>query len=700
MPKLVIVESPAKAKTIKNYLGKDYEVMSTMGHIRDLPKRSMGINFNNNYEPLYITIDGKEKAVRDLKAVAKKADEVYLATDPDREGEAIARHLAYLFNIDPQLTSRVTFEEITKNGVKKGMDNPRCIDMNLFYAQQARRVLDRIVGYTLSPFLQRKVQRGLSAGRVQSVAVRLIVDREREIEAFKPEEYWHIDAVLYPEGTKKEFSARLRTVEGVAADDFKISDKENCEKIVNELDKETFVISDIKERQRKRSPEPPFITSTLQQDASRRFGFTARRTMNAAQNLYDGVAVEGYGTVGLITYMRTDSTRISAEAHNEAVAYIGQVYGAKYALKTPRAFKSKRAVAAQEAHEAIRPTMVDITPGIASKTLTADQNKIYRLVWERFIASRMTDEIQNTVTVNISAGKYRLRATGSQVLFDGFTKLYEASTDEKKEGSNKLPPMEQSTPLTKKEIKSSQHFTQPPARYTEASLIRALEENGIGRPSTYAQIMSTIEKIYVALDKKAMIPTQMGMIVTDILKQHFGDIVNVAFSADMEKDLDKIAEGKNEYADVIDEFYQEFNSLLKMTEDNLKGKTFKPPEEISEIKCENCGRNMVIKTGKYGKFLACPGYPDCRNTKPVIEKTKGVCPKCGGQIIQRRGKNRKLFYVCEKGKEKCGFISWDEPSAEICPACGSTLFAKKGKNPYLYCAKEGCGFKKDATDEG
>ena len=696
MSKLVIVESPAKARTIKNYLGKEYEVLASMGHIRDLPRSSMGVNLKKGFAPLYLTIDGKEKIIKQLREAAKKSDEVYLATDPDREGEAISWHLAKLLGLDEELSNRVIFGEITKNGVQRGMSEPRRIDRDLVDAQQARRVLDRIVGYKLSPFLWKKVRRGLSAGRVQSVAVRLIVDREREILAFTPEEYWQIDAVLRPEGSKKTFSARLRAVEGVAAEDFKIKDASECEKIVSELENEAFVIADVTERRRKRVPEPPFITSTLQQDASRRFGFTARRTMRAAQELYEGVAVEGHGTVGLITYMRTDSLRIAAEAHNEAVAYITGEYGAKYAVKAPRVFKGKRAVAAQDAHEAIRPTMVDVTPAAAAASLTADQSKLYRLIWERFIASRMADEILNTVTVNINAGKYRFRATGSEVVFDGFTKLYEASTDEGKEDGNMLPPLTKDTRLSKKEIKSSQHFTQPPARFSEASLIRALEENGIGRPSTYAPIISTIiERGYVERRQRAMIPTQLGMIVTDIMKEQFSEIVDVAFSAGLEKKLDTIEEGDADWVSVLDDFYRGFEASLERAEKNLEGKTIGVPDEVSDTVCELCGRNMVYKTGRFGRFLACPGYPECKNTKRIMEETKGLCPKCGGKIIRRRSPKGRVYYGCEKGRE-CGFMTWNEPAAELCPNCSGTLFLKKGKYPYMFCQKEGCGFRKDA----
>jgi len=695
MSKLIIVESPAKAKTIKNYLGKDYEVLASMGHIRDLPRSSMGVNLKKDFAPLYLTIDGKEKIIKQLREAAKKSEEVYLATDPDREGEAISWHLAQLLGLDGEQPNRVIFGEITKNGVRKGMDEPRRIDKDLVDAQQARRVLDRIVGYKLSPFLWKKVRRGLSAGRVQSVAVRLIVDREREILAFTPEEYWQIDAILRPKGVQKTFVARLRTVDGVAYDDFRIRNETECAGIVAELENEDFIITDVGERRRKRAPEPPFITSTLQQDASRRFGFTARRTMRAAQELYEGVVVEGYGTVGLITYMRTDSLRVSAEAHGEAVAYIEKEYGAKYAVGAPRVFRSRRAVAAQDAHEAIRPTMVQVTPAVAAKTLSADQAKLYRLIWERFVASRMADEIINTVTVNIKAGKYQFRATGSEVVFDGFTKLYEAATDERKEGDSMLPPMTEETQLQKKELKTSQHFTQPPPRFTEASLIRALEENGIGRPSTYAPIISTIiDRGYVERRQRAMAPTQLGMIVTDLMKDQFSEIVDVTFSAGMEKKLDKIEEGKADWVSVLDEFYHDFEESLEKAEKSMEGKTVGIPDEVSDTVCELCGRTMVFKTGRFGRFLACPGYPECKNTKRIVVETPGKCPKCSGKIIQRRSPKGRVYYSCEKGRE-CGFMTWDEPTAENCPNCEGTLYRKKGKAPYLYCQTEGCNFRRD-----
>lgn len=695
MSKLVVVESPAKAKTIKNYLGKEYEVLASMGHIRDLPRSSMGVNIKKNFQPMYLTIDGKEKIIKQLKEAAKASDEVFLATDPDREGEAISWHLAYLLNLDTGIENRVVFGEITKAGVLKGMSNPRKIDMDLVDAQQARRVLDRIVGYMLSPFLWKKVKRGLSAGRVQSVTVRLIVDREREIEAFIPEEYWHVDVILTTDESDIKFKARLRTIDKIPATKFKIENKKDCEAIVEELKSQDFIISSVKESKRKRSPEPPFITSTLQQDASRKLGFTARRTMRAAQELYEGVAVEGHSSLGLITYMRTDSTRISPDAHGEAIEYIEKMYGTKYAEKNARAFRSRRTVAAQEGHEAIRPTSVEITPDIASKTLSADQSKLYKLIWERFIASRMTDQLLNTMTVDISAGRYQLRATGSEVLFDGFTKLYEEATDDKKEESNMLPAMNQESKLIYRDIESSQHFTQPPPRYNEASLIKALEENGIGRPSTYAPTISTvIDRGYIERQQRVLAPTALGFIVTDLMKEQFSNIVDVSFSAEMEKNLDRIEEGQVNWVTVLDEFYTPFEASLKAAETNMEGRTIEVPQEVTDVICDKCGKQMVVKTGRYGKFLACPGYPECRNIKQYFVKSVGNCPKCGKAIVLRRTAKNRIFYACETGKE-CNFMSWDPPTELKCEVCSSTLFKKAGKKPYLYCKKEGCTFTKE-----
>ncbi|MEA4912860.1 MAG: type I DNA topoisomerase [Oscillospiraceae bacterium] len=695
MSKLVIVESPAKAKTIKKYLGKDYEVMASMGHVRDLPKNSLGVNVDKDFRPQYLNISGKEKLIKELQDAAKKSDFVYLATDPDREGEAISWHLAHLLKLPLEEKNRVTFGEITQKGVRAGMDAPRSIDLDLVDSQQARRILDRIVGYKLSPFLWRKVRRGLSAGRVQSVAVRLIVDRERAIEAFVPQEFWTIDAVLRPSGMSKTFTARLRTKQGVEPDAFKLENKEQADAVLAALETAEFSVKDIKKGVRRRVPEPPFITSTLQQDASRRLGFTARRTMRAAQELYEGVDIEDMGSVGLITYMRTDSLRVSDDAVAEANEHIVGEFGEKYVCRTQRTYKRKSASTVQDAHEAIRPSSVALTPARVKESLTADQYKLYKLIWERFVASRMSDQVLDTMTVDLQAGEYIFRATGHTVVFDGFTKLYEAATDEKSESAAELPPLELSTVLRKKEIKANQRFTQPPLRFSEATLIKALEENGIGRPSTYAPIISTIiDRGYVEREQRSLKPTALGTVVTDLMIDQFPNIVDEKFSAGMEKNLDKIEEGKTDWVKTLDKFYKDFAKTLKKAEENLDGQRLKVPEEETDIVCELCGRKMVIKTGRYGKFLACPGFPECRNTKKIVVETPGLCPKCGGKILVRRSQKGRVFYACEKGKE-CGFMSWDEPVAEKCPQCGSSLFKKKGKTPYVYCQKEGCGYRRE-----
>ncbi len=695
MSKLVIVESPAKAKTIKKYLGPGYEVMASMGHVRDLPRSSLGVNIEKDFKPQYLNISGKEKLIKELKAAAASSECVYLATDPDREGEAISWHLAHLFGLPTDEPNRVTFGEITKKGVETGMKNPRVIDEDLVDSQQTRRILDRIVGYKLSPFLWKKVRRGLSAGRVQSVVVRLIVDREREIEAFVPEEYWTVDAVLRAGGSQKTFVAHLRTKEGVPADEFKISNEEQCRAIEAELEQSEYTISSIKKGNRKRSPEPPFITSTLQQEGSRKLGFTARRTMRAAQELYEGVEVEGLGSTGLITYMRTDSLRVSDEAVAEAERFIGENYGKSYVFSGKRTYKRKGQSNVQDAHEAIRPTSLELTPERVKGSLTADQLKIYKLIWDRFVASRMADQQLETVTADIAAGEWQLRATGHTVLFDGFTRLYEASSDEKQEKDAALPLMDETTKLKKKEIKTAQKFTQPPQRYSEASLIKTLEENGIGRPSTYAPTISTIlDRGYVEREGRSIKPTALGAVVTDLMIERFPNIVDEKFSAGMEKSLDKIEEGKADRVKTLDRFYKDFSKSLKKAEAEMDGQKVKVPEEETDVVCELCGRKMVIKTGRYGKFLACPGFPECRNTKRIVVETKGFCPKCGAKVVQRRSQKGRIFYACEKGAA-CGFMSWDEPTAEKCPECGSSLFKKKGKAPYLYCQKEGCGYRRD-----
>ncbi len=698
MSKLVIVESPAKVKTIKKYLGRDYEVTASMGHIRDLPQNSLGVYIDRGFQPQYLNISGKEKLIKELQKEADSSDGVILATDPDREGEAIAWHLATVLKLPHDELNRVTFSEITEKGIKEGMANPRTINEDLFNAQQARRVLDRLVGYKLSPFLWKKVRRGLSAGRVQSVTVRILVDREREIEAFVPKEYWTIDVVLKTD-TGNTFTVRLRTKEGIAPEDFSIANENECKQIVEAFENEEFVIASLKKGVRHRQPEPPFITSTMQQEASRKLGFAARKTMRVAQELYEGIDINGEGATGLITYMRTDSLRISDEASAAASRFIEEHFGSKYVQKARRSYRQRGNVNAQDAHEAIRPTSVELTPDIAKASLSQDQYRLYKLIWERFIASRMTDQIQDTVTVDVKAGDYLFRASGYTVAFDGFSRLYEVSTDEKKEQPVVLPPLKEETKLEKKEIKPAQRFTQPPSRYTEASLIRKLEENGIGRPSTYAPTISTVmDRGYVEREGKSLKPTSLGMIVTDLMIDQFPDIVDEKFSADMEKNLDKIEAGKADWTTTIEKFYKGFDKSLQNAEKAMDGQKVKVPDEETDIICEKCGRKMVIKTGRYGKFLACPGFPECKNTKRIVVSTPGRCPKCGSPVVQKKSQRGRIFFACEKGTS-CGFMTWNTPTDKVCPKCGSTLFLKKGRNSMYLCEKEGCGYQEPAAKE-
>ena len=689
MPKLVIVESPAKAKTIGKYLGRGYKVTASMGHVRDLPASTLGIDVENGYTPKYITIKGKQKLVKELKAEAKKCDGVLLATDPDREGEAISWHLANILGLDPSAPNRVTFDEITKKGVKEGMAHPRAINIDLFNAQQARRELDRLVGYKLSPFLWKKVRRGLSAGRVQSVAVRLIRDRELEIENFKPDEYWNIDALLNPQGEKGEFTARL----AATADGKKltVTNKQQADGILAALDGRDYTITKIEKGKRRRQPSPPFITSTLQQDASRAFGFSATRTMRAAQTLYEGVDIAGHGTVGLITYMRTDSLRIAAEAQTAAKTFIAERWGDNYVCKTARKWKSRSATAAQDAHEAIRPSMPELTPDEVEQSISGDTAKLYRLIWSRFMASQMADCIQDTVSASITAGDYLFRASGFRVSFDGFTALYEESTDDAKKKETALPPLEEGQTLQLKKLTADQKFTQPPPLYTEATLIHALEENGIGRPSTYAPIITTIvDRGYVEKDQKKLKTTPLGQAVNTVMMEQFPDIVNVKFSADMEKKLDVVEAGQADWVKTIDEFYQGFEKSLEQAEKNMEGKRIKVEDIPTDEICEKCGRPMVIKSGRYGKFVACSGFPECRNAHPLVKDTGGLCPLDGGHMLVRKSAKGRVYYGCSN-YPKCNYMTWDEPVPEKCPQCGSTLFKKKGQ---LYCAKEGCGFVK------
>lgn len=689
MPKLVIVESPAKAKTIGKYLGRGYKVTASMGHVRDLPASTLGIDVENGYTPKYITIKGKQKLVKELKAEAKKCDGVLLATDPDREGEAISWHLANILGLDPSAPNRVTFDEITKKGVKEGMAHPRAINIDLFNAQQARRELDRLVGYKLSPFLWKKVRRGLSAGRVQSVAVRLIRDRELEIENFKPDEYWNIDALLSPQGEKGEFTARL----AATADGKKltVTNKQQADGILAALDGRDYTITKIEKGKRRRQPSPPFITSTLQQDASRAFGFSATRTMRAAQTLYEGMDIAGHGTVGLITYMRTDSLRIAAEAQAAAKTFIAERWGDNYVCKTVRKWKSRSATAAQDAHEAIRPSMPELTPDEVEQSISGDTAKLYRLIWSRFMASQMADCIQDTVSASITAGDYLFRASGFRVSFDGFTALYEESTDDAKKKETALPPLEEGQTLKLKKLTADQKFTQPPPLYTEATLIHALEENGIGRPSTYAPIITTIvDRGYVEKDQKKLKTTPLGQAVNTVMMEQFPDIVNVKFSADMEKKLDIVEAGQADWVKTIDDFYQGFEKSLEQAEKNMEGKRIKVEDIPTDEICEKCGRPMVIKSGRYGKFVACSGFPECRNAHPLVKDTGGLCPLDGGHMLVRKSAKGRVYYGCSN-YPKCNYMTWDEPVPEKCPQCGSTLFKKKGQ---LYCAKEGCGFVK------
>ena len=698
MSKLVIVESPAKAKNIKGYLGKGYDVVASMGHVRDLPAERLSVDVDKNFAPNYAIIKGKENFVKDLKKKADAADYVYLATDPDREGEAISWHLAYLLGLDLKDKNRVTFNEITKSGVQRGMSHPRELDIDLVNAQQARRILDRLIGYKLSPFVSQKIRRGLSAGRVQSVALRLVVDRENEIRAFVPEEYWSIDAKFTNPPERKTFGAILVSdPEGnkLKLGDKNIENKEQSDKILADLEGAEFIVKSVKKGTRKKNPTPPFITSTLQQEASRRLSFQARRTMKAAQELYEGVDVQGMGTIGLITYMRTDSLRISEEARAAGNQYILDTYGEKYLPAKPRYFKTKGN--AQDGHEAIRPSMPNVTPDRVKASLTTDQYKIYKLIWERFIASLMESCHQETMKIEIDANGYIFNATGYTVKFDGFTALYEEKTDDasKSDSQAPLPKVSEGDVLRLKSILGNQHFTQPPARYTEASLTKALEENGVGRPSTYVTITSTIlAKEYVVREGKQFVPTELGEAVTNLLKDKLPNIVNVKYTSKMEDDLDKIDSGDKDYIDMIRLYYNDFEEPLEKAKKDMQGVKIKLKEEETDVICDKCGKNMVIKVGRFGKFLACPGYPECKNTKPLVFKTNAKCPECGGDVIEKKTRKGTSFYGCSN-YPKCNFMTWDLPTDEVCDKCGKSLFRKKGG--VLYCPDtEGCGFTKQA----
>ena len=691
MSELVIVESPAKAKTIQKYLGAGFEVVASMGHVRDLPKSKLSVDIENDFTPTYIDMKGKEDVIRDLKNRAKKSSRVWLATDPDREGEAISWHLAQLLKLDISQNNRVEFNEITKTGVQNGMAHPHSIDLDLVNAQQARRILDRIVGYQLSPFLWRKIRRGLSAGRVQSVAVRLVVDREEEIRAFVPREYWSIDAKLTSKSSRRVFSAHLIEMDGRKAE---LANGAEAGEILESLQNAEFTVKSVKKRVTSRQPAPPFITSTLQQEASRRMSFQARRTMKAAQELYEGVEIPEMGAVGLITYMRTDSLRVSDEAKAAAADYIRGAYGKQYLPATPRTFKTKKN--AQDAHEAIRPTMPSLTPDQVKNSLTADQYKLYKLIWERFIASQMANCQLDTVSADIAAAHCLFRASGYSVKFDGFTKLYEEAKDgaQTEDENKELPPLTEGEVLRVKSLDSNQHFTQPPSRYTEATLIKALEENGIGRPSTYAATVSTIlSRMYVEREGKQLKPTSLGEVTTQLMKEQFKQIVDVKFTAEMESDLDGVEQGKTDWVESLRRFYDGFEKTLGEAEKAMDGKRLRVPDEETDEVCDVCGKPMVIKIGRFGKFLACSGFPDCRNTKKIVMPTKGFCPLCGKKIIIKKSKKGRGFYGCE-GYPECNFMTWSTPVEDRCPKCGNTLFKKGGRAGKLVCEKPDCGFER------
>lgn len=687
---LVIVESPAKAKTIKKYLGPKFEVTASMGHLRDLPKSQLGVDLENNFEPKYITIRGKGDLISKLKKDAKNSAKVFLATDPDREGEAISWHLANLLDIDPQSDCRITFNEITKTAVKDAIGKPRAIDGDLVDAQQARRVLDRIVGYQLSPLLWKKVKRGLSAGRVQSVATKLIVDREREIDDFEEEEYWTIDVKLTDEKGKKPFVAKFYGK--TPKTKMKLADEKKTNEVVEKLKRETFTVDSIVKSEKKRYSAPPFTTSTLQQEAARKLNFTTKRTMATAQQLYEGIDIKGSGSVGLITYMRTDSLRISAEAQSECRKYIGERYGGEYVPQKPKFYRSKRNT--QDAHEAIRPTSMIYDPEKIKTSLKPDQYKLYKLIWNRFLASQMTDALLDTVQADIKTESFVLKASGANVKFDGFMAVYVEGQDFTEEKEGKIPQIEEGQTLLVKNIEPKQHFTQPPARYTEASLVKKMEEDGIGRPSTYAPTISTItsSRGYVAREGKSLYPTELGKIVTTLMEEYFTNIVDVEFTANMEEELDSVEEGEKNWKEVIGEFYTPFAKTLANAEEAI-GK-IDVQDEVSDVPCEKCGRMMVYKQGRFGKFLACPGYPECKNTKSIVEEIDALCPKCGGKVQVKKSKKGAKYYTCEKGTD-C-LLSWDEPTNLKCPDCGGTLMKKRpfrGRGPIKYvCFNEDCNY--------
>ena len=683
---LVIVESPSKAKTIGKYLGPEYKVEACMGHLRDLPKSTMGVDIEHDFTPEYGPLEGKEAIISSLRTAAKKADCVYLATDPDREGEAISWHLKELLGLPDSKTKRVTFNEITKNVVQRSIEQPRDIDYDLVDAQQARRILDRIVGYQLSPLLWKKVRRGLSAGRVQSVATRLVVEREREIENFKPKEFWTLDVTLRCLDKPGSFTARYYG-DGKKRE---LHTEEETDRIIADVRDGAFAIQDIKRSEKRRSPTPPFITSTLQQEASRKLNMTPRRTMAIAQQLYEGVDITGEGTVGLITYMRTDSLRLSEEALAAAKELILSRYGAAYYPGSPRRFRKKEG--AQDAHEAIRPSNVQLDPESIKNDLTKEQYRLYKLIWSRFVACQMADARYDVVQVDAACAGHVFRASDQIQRFAGFTAVYEEGRDdETEEKSGRLPDLDGSERLKAENTKKEQHFTAPPARYTEATLVKAMEERGVGRPSTYAAIVATIQdREYVIKKDKRLSPTPLGIVVTDLMLERFNDIIDVEFTANMEHQLDEVEAGKIPWKQVLRDFYKGFHEEMLSAETALEGKRIKVPDEESDEVCELCGRKMVVKIGRFGRFLACPGFPECKNTKPIVERMPGRCPKCGSGILKRKSKKGYVYYACERGAE-CGFMTWDVPTANDCPTCGQTLFKKSGKGHMKpFCINEEC----------
>lgn len=696
---LVIVESPAKAKTIGKFLGSSYKVEASMGHVRDLPKSRIGVDIQNRYEPKYITIRGKGSLIADIKKEAKKSNKVLLATDPDREGEAISWHLANILGIDDSKKCRIEFHEITKKAIKDSLKHPRPIDKNLVDAQQARRILDRLVGYQISPILWRKIKWGLSAGRVQSVAVKLICDREDEIEKFVPEEYWTITAKLSKTESGESFEAKFY---GNKDGKVELPNLSECNKIMNDVKGGSFDVSKVKKYEKKRYPAPPFTTSSMQQEAYKKLGFTTKKTMAVAQQLYEGIDITGEGTIGLITYMRTDSVNIASEAQSEARDKIKMEFGKEYVPEAPRAYKSKKG--AQEAHEAIRPTSTERSPEKIKGSLKSDQYKLYKLIWNRYLSSQMSDAVLDVVSADIVCNGYIFKASGSRVKFPGFMAVYSVDEDNDEDSTN-LPKLSDGEHLKLKKLDPKQHFTTPPSRYTEATIVKTLEENGIGRPSTYAPIISTVlDRGYIEREKKFLKPTDLGKLVNEIMCQHFKRIVDVEFTADMENNLDEIEEGKRNWVAVVDEFYKSFSPELEVAEKEINEINIEEEPEVTDVICEKCGRNMVIKRGRFGKFLACPGYPECKNTKPLLEEIDVPCPNCGSKVVVRRTKKGRKFYGCSN-YPKCNFMSWDEPAAEKCPRCGGYMVKKylKGKGAKLVCANAECKYEaplKEDKDNG